>query len=281
MTATFALTYEDFVEAHKVHRSPARRARLGLGERLLFLWILLASIGVLFVIALVESIVGFRRGTGPTIELIVTGWAVAIAAPWFIYLVIFTFLWYVASGVAGPNERPWIRQMMLVLAVVMLLNTIVATVAAGGPAAQRAQAASTPQQSTSWFATLFPWVTMLFVFWLYIFRYLRGTLPRHWAAQPHLRVPTTLEQTDHGLRAADEHVVHDYRWSAFLKFREGESLFLLYPSHVSYLIVPKRALAERGLVEAFRQLLEQHVASDGPIPARFPLEPMPAPAVAR
>lgn len=108
---------------------------------------------------------------------------------------------------------------------------------------------------------------------IYAFRYVRGLLPRHWDAQPHLRLPQTLAVTSRGLRFEDERAVLDYAWAGLPKFRESETLFLIYVSEVSFHMVPKRAMAEPGQVEAFRQLLEQHVPTDGPVPARFPVQP--------
>lgn len=282
----FACTLDDFLEAHKIHRRPARGDRLGLFERLLFLWILLATLAALVIIAIVEGTIGAVRGTGPMIEFPVANWAVAIAVPWMPWLFVTGVLWYAMSGITGGHERRPARQMLLVISVVQLLSNALALILSGGPAAQHARstAAATATQATGteppFIVTLLPWLTVFFVVWIYIFRYVRGMLPRHWDAQPHLRLPQTLEQTPRGLRFADERAVLDYSWQGFKKYREGEGHFLIYVSEVSFHMVPKRAMSEPGQIEAFRQMLEQHVPSDDPIPARFPMhQPQPVQAM--
>jgi hypothetical protein len=279
MTLAFTLTYDDFVEAHKIHRRPPRRERVGLGDRLLFLWIVLATLLALVAICIVEVVVGMTRGGagGTSIPVPVTNWAVAIAVQWMPYLVVYMLLWFAASGILGPNDRPWTRQMFLVMTVLSLFNAIIAAVVTGGPYAQQAPAQTEAQPRTPWILNVLPWFTMFIAVWIYIFRYLRTMLPRLWDAQPHLRLPNTVTAHDDGLRVEDANATHDYRWPAFVKFRESDRLFLLYVSQVSFIMIPKRAMPEPGNVEAFRQLLERNVAGDGPVPARFPLhEPVPA-----
>jgi hypothetical protein len=266
----FVCTLDDFVDAHKVHRRPARRKRIGLGERLLFIWILLAAIAVILALAIAEGV--YRRargGPGPTVELLVTNWAIAMAVPWLPWLLIMGLLWFAASGVIGPNERRPTRQMLLVMAVVALLNAIVSAIASGGPSAPRP--AEPPERDVPLIVSMLPWLTLFGVIWFYVFRYLRGMLPRHWDAQPHLRREQTMEQTDHGLRFDDGLCVRDYQWSGFTKFREGDGLFVLYISDVGYHMVPKRAFNAPGAIESFRRLLEQRVPTDGPIAGRFPI----------
>ena len=51
-----------------------------------------------------------------------------------------------------------------------------------------------------------------------------------------------------------------YRWQAFVKQLESESLYLLFPTEMSFVIIPKRALTPDQQTE-LRDLLAAHIPS--------------------
>jgi hypothetical protein len=48
-----------------------------------------------------------------------------------------------------------------------------------------------------------------------------------------------------------------YRWTAFVRCVETPNLFMLYPSQLAFLIVPKRALGSSETADGFRDLIQQ------------------------
>lgn len=49
-------------------------------------------------------------------------------------------------------------------------------------------------------------------------------------------------------------------WADLVKWREGEEVFLLYPSNLTFYVFPKRVFANDAAVDAFRQLLQRKIA---------------------
>jgi len=49
-------------------------------------------------------------------------------------------------------------------------------------------------------------------------------------------------------------------WSAFVKWREGGRVFLLYRSRTRFQIIPKHAFADTGAIDAFRDLLRRRIS---------------------
>jgi YcxB-like protein len=50
-------------------------------------------------------------------------------------------------------------------------------------------------------------------------------------------------------------------WADLVKWREGDDVFLLYPSNVMFYIFPKRAFQDVAAIDAFRALLKAKVAA--------------------
>ena len=277
MKLAFTCTLDDYDAAMRLFRKPAPGHGPGWAERLLFLWVLLGAVGLLLAVAVVEAILrgGPGRGDG------VTTWAVAILTPWMPSLLILTGLWFLACGAIPATERRELRRLMLALAAVLLLVNAVGVLITGpAPRQPSPQPADQPPRGDGSLIALLPWLVMFLFAWVAFFRFLRGATRRNWDAQPHLRNPQSLELTPHGLRFEDGVCVRDYRWAGFTKWREGETLFLLYVSDVGFHMVPKRAMAGPHEVDQFRHLLWQHVRPIDPLPFGFPVQPA-APAVPR
>jgi hypothetical protein len=64
--------------------------------------------------------------------------------------------------------------------------------------------------------------------------------------------------SDDGIHVQSNVASADFRWEAFLKYREGKKVFLLYVQKGQAQFIPKRALSEVEIVE-FRTLIGAHV----------------------
>lgn len=276
MKLSFTLTFDDHAAAHRLYRKPAPGEGPGLAERLLFLWTLLGAVGLLFLAMIAEAV--YRIASGVQSEI--AGWAVSVVLPLIPFLLISGLIWFAIAGSVPSAERRALRRLMLIIMAMLLLLNVINTALTGptpGRATRRAQiaTATAPAADDGSFMTLLPWLVIFLAIWLFFFRFLRGAIQRNWDAQPHLRRPATMELTPHGLRFDNGVAVLDYRWECFLKWREGDTLFLLYPSDIGFLTVPKRAMPDAATVDAFRQLLWQHVRPVDAAPLGFPIPSAP------
>jgi hypothetical protein len=95
--------------------------------------------------------------------------------------------------------------------------------------------------------------------------------------QPQLFDPKTFEFDHAGVVITSETTENRLRWPAIVKFTESDHLFLLYISEVMFHMVPKRALAEAGQLEAFVAALTMHVPRGVLLPrpaSGFPVQPI-------
>jgi hypothetical protein len=104
-------------------------------------------------------------------------------------------------------------------------------------------------------------VTLAFAALAAAFRFLY--MPRR-ARAVHRR----LQQRPYELEFDDEHLVWrsdtgsgGNPWSAFVKWREGSRVFLLYRSRTRFQIIPKKAFANGAAIDAFRGLLRRRIPS--------------------
>ncbi len=82
MTFAFTCTFEDYAEAFRIHRSLARGQRTGLGERLLFLWILLVMLALFFAVAIAQGIYAGVTGAAQVAgEVSALDWMIALSCP--------------------------------------------------------------------------------------------------------------------------------------------------------------------------------------------------------
>jgi hypothetical protein len=277
MTLSFTLTLDDHIAAHRLFRKPSRgSAREGprLAERLLFFWILLGAIVVAVVCSMVLGVVASTQGAARADEL--GRWAGAILFPWMVWLLSFGFIWFMSCGFGGAVERAETRRLMLTLAFTMLAYLVISTAITGPPPAEAPSTttgpAATADGAGGYVAALGPWLLILVFVFVFFSRHLRRAPLRSWTAQPHLHRPQTLEVAPDGLVFDDGACRRDYRWEGFTKFREGDTLFLLYVSEIAWHTVPKRAFAAPADVDGFRELLRLHVADvDRAVGQGFPV----------
>jgi hypothetical protein len=282
MKVSFTCTINDYAAANRLHRRPEKGRRAGWGERLLFLWIVLALIVLMLALAVAAAFMRASSGAPQaTRGEAAIAWVVETAAAWVPWLVIFGVVWFFFSGVITPRMRRPLLRLTLLLASMPLLIRLLDLALDGPtppalPTLPAPAAAPVPQDAQSPWRTLLPYGIVMVGVWVFAFRYLRGLLRSAWAAQPHLALPQTLEATDERILLSDPTSAHDYRWSAFTKWRESNELFLIYISEMFFHMVPKRAFETPAELEAFRQLLEGHVHSADAAPRGFSVQPVTA-----
>ena len=270
----FTCTLEDHTEALQIHRRALPGSRMGWFERLLFLWVLLGALALLIGSAIVEAIILAGSGAAPGAKLGMTTWLGAVLTPWVLWIISFGLIWFGLGSSLARAEATVLRNLLLLGLGLGLAMNIVGTLTTGAPPATTQPAApATPAEEASFLTAWGPWLIVFFVFWFFIYRYLRGAPRRSWDAQPQLRLPQCLEQTDRGLRFVDEQSTVDYAWSAFPRYAEGRNLFILLVSQVGFHMVPKRAFADAAQLDAFRALLARHVPGPGAAPTGFPISP--------
>src|SRR4029079_4741817 len=99
-----------------------------------------------------------------------------------------------------------------------------------------------PSRSEALWMAFAPWVVVLLVMPLILWWYVKATLGASWEQKPSLHRPRTLEIVDEHVLSRDVNVTSVYQWSAFLRYRETENLFILLTEDAMFLMVPKRNL---------------------------------------
>ncbi len=92
----------------------------------------------------------------------------------------------------------------------------------------------------------------------------RRALKRGWRSQPMLQVRQTIDVGAASLTVDDSQTRADFKWNAFQRFVETPNLFVLLPSEMSLVIVPKRAFTTAESNTEFRQILEARVQRPSP-----------------
>lgn len=85
-------------------------------------------------------------------------------------------------------------------------------------------------------------------------------LRRGWRGQPSLQLRRRVEIGENALVVDDSQTRVEHKWNAFVRYIEAPNLFVLMPSDVTLVIIPKRSLTEPGAVDGFRRLLDERVA---------------------
>ena len=70
--------------------------------------------------------------------------------------------------------------------------------------------------------------------------------------QKSLQREFTLSWDADGVRTKSENGAFSSNWSDFLRWKESETLFLLYLSDIQFLMIPKRAFGDKAEIEDFR-----------------------------
>jgi hypothetical protein len=81
-----------------------------------------------------------------------------------------------------------------------------------------------------------------------------------WLAKKHAaQGPVEIDGSETGICVQNSTIRTEFRWEAFVSYREGTGLFVLYFSDRSGIALPKRAFAADQDLPAFRQLLADKI----------------------
>ncbi len=83
---------------------------------------------------------------------------------------------------------------------------------------------------------------------------------RQFWRMPSAQGPTTLTASDTGIHMRSEHYDSQVKWSTYIGWSEGKSVFVLLPQPRIYIPIPKRAFSEQKLAE-FREILRRNIAT--------------------
>lgn len=120
---------------------------------------------------------------------------------------------------------------------------------------------------------ILPWLVICGAFMVWSLAATSIALRRAWRGQPALQLQQTIEIGDAGLVVDDVQSRNEYSWNAFIRFIETRNLFLLFPSSLVFVIIPKRAIAPSEL-DALRTMLGERIGQG----SAFPVLPLKAPA---
>lgn len=80
-----------------------------------------------------------------------------------------------------------------------------------------------------------------------------------WRSHPVVREPVSIEITEDWLVYHSDSIRAQIKWHVYTHFLETPNLFLIYPNHHLYGVLPKRALEHPDRISEFRQFLRQKV----------------------
>jgi len=80
-----------------------------------------------------------------------------------------------------------------------------------------------------------------------------------WQQQQTMHCPRTLEFSNEQVVSSNEVTTINWRWDAFVRFGETQSLFTLVTEDSSFLMVPKRAFADPRMEQEFRRLIQANI----------------------
>jgi hypothetical protein len=125
----------------------------------------------------------------------------------------------------------------------------------------------------NWWLGLIPSFVVLIFIWLFV---IRRMFRKNWKLQPALMRHKTLEYSSQGISCSDDLSSSSHKWEAILRCVETTDLFILYPSGMTFIIVPKRAFPSPAAVAEFLDLIREWANSRA---VGFPVIPL-APAAA-
>ncbi|MDB5172855.1 MAG: YcxB-like protein [Phycisphaerales bacterium] len=183
-------------------------------------------------------------------------------------LLVTAFLWSSLLRRMGPQRIPYytgrpgywaanFRNIAFVAAPLLLATAILLFTAFASQFADWS-----PSRQVLVLVTLLPWTA-----WLWFVRFGIYTMIGHRGAQPELgaeggilRHPQTLETNDDGVSITSVLCRFELFWCYFVSYLESPEHFLLFTKDLRMQVIPLRAFAGPDEIDAFRLLLQQHIA---------------------
>jgi hypothetical protein len=166
-----------------------------------------------------------------------------------------------SAGRAGFNRRRfddltrqrlrWLSPQALLLAAIAL--ALLPMVVNSVRTADLTGVKSETEANVARYLPQIPWV-FLFIFFVVLVRRINR---QRWKQQPGLARPRVFEFNAETVMTSDGISTGIYRWEAFYRCVETIDLFMLYPSGITFIMVPKRAFPSPEALENFRQLIQE------------------------
>jgi hypothetical protein len=101
----------------------------------------------------------------------------------------------------------------------------------------------------------------LHALWAHTINLVRGSASGSWELQSHLHGHHVVRIDQTGVAVQTPSLRTDYSWRAFVGFAEAQSVFLMFISTTSFLIIPKRSIAGPVEMDTFCSALSREIPS--------------------
>jgi len=248
----YALTFEDWSEAQRLHRARVAKAEPLSFERIV------GGIGLLIGIGIFLAIVSLRQvpNSGP-LDFFIDPTIPALLIP---HACLAAFMWFLARRNKALGKTVWLIYLGLAISAAIVAYNAYVDRQRPAPPPPPTQ---TPQTSWETYSPLLSWVFVFIGVWIAIFQMLRSTGRSDWESSPSARNPVHLTINATSIQFEQKHRRCEYQWSAFLKFRQSANLFVLYTSPNAIEVIPRRAFGDPPALDDFEQLLRSVVPAEG------------------
>ncbi len=90
----------------------------------------------------------------------------------------------------------------------------------------------------------------------------RYTIARFWKREPNISNPLMVDITEDDLHIISPHEEGRVKWSAFSRFLETKSLFMLFRQRNTFNVIPKRIFRDANEIENFRNMLRRKITGN-------------------
>jgi hypothetical protein len=261
MKLMIQLKEEDLREANAnayVQKSKPKGWRIGVGIVGWFVFVFMALLIWLLWHSGAVASAGVPEPAEPTFDLMLVLLPSIVAALWLVVLLSASLMMQVQvarsrspfgkAGYARVQKTKWFAVLLVVALVpVFLSRSLPVVVWRGG-------------RFSALLIGFVPWIIAFFVVMVILHLFNRAVMANEWAQNASLQGPTEMELDDAKVISRTANGEEIYRWSAFLRFRELDNLFVLVTENATFLMVPKRDLNSQGVILEFRALIQAHIA---------------------
>ncbi|HEX4792498.1 MAG TPA: YcxB family protein [Humisphaera sp.] len=267
MQLEYDLTHADFAEAQAVIQAAALRHR-PITRIVLTIWNLawIVVCSVLFAMyasqpggigrspvmaCLLLPLAPWAALLGTTIMVAYFRLRVASIKPWEVQAV---------SRRTGKTRSRWVR---LLINAVMLAYWIVIAFQVQSLIERELRAGQSPQSQFGYFmifgVAIAVSAAILHALWAHTTNLLRGSASGSWELQSHLHGHHVVRVEETGVDVQTPLLRTDYSWRAFVGFTEAQTVFLLFISATSFLIIPKRSLTGPVEMDTFCAAISREI----------------------
>jgi hypothetical protein len=252
MQIRYQITFEDYLDACGSHFARQFKAQLAKGRRTrrslhIFIMVELVLVALaLGLLALVRWKVGGQLGWVLQTRILLTQLAMTTLTllPVASLLVLFMTLAF-----AQKRPRSAVRMMFLAGLGCVVVGAIAFWLVESRRRMFLAAGAPAPFDSPFNFANLVSWGIVLFL-WIALIQALATNWKKNWQRLANQHRPKTANISADGICIGDQESRSQYHWDAIAKVVDTPSLLLIYLDELIFHIVPKRAFADAGQIDA-------------------------------